>query len=89
MLSEKLQTSRHNTSQIINEHFNMNFFELINKFRIEEAIKMFKKSKTNTIQIIDVAYAVGYNNKVTFNKAFKKETALTPSEFLKAIKNYR
>lgn len=87
MLSEKLQTSRHNTSQIINEHFNMNFFELINKFRIEEAIKMFKKSKTNTIQIIDVAYAVGYNNKVTFNKAFKKETALTPSEFLKAIKN--
>ncbi len=83
-LSEKLETSRHNTSQIINEHFNMNFFELINKFRVEEAIQMLKLSDKNT-QIIDVAYAVGYNNKVTFNKAFKKETSLTPSQFLKSV----
>ncbi|GAA0749657.1 hypothetical protein GCM10009431_29500 [Gaetbulibacter jejuensis] len=83
-LSEKLETSRHNTSQIINEHFNMNFFELVNKFRVEEAIQMLKLSDKNT-QIIDVAYAVGYNNKVTFNKAFKKETSLTPSQFLKSV----
>ena len=34
------------------------------------------------LNIIDVAYEIGYNNKVTFNKAFKKETSLTPSEFI-------
>lgn len=81
-LAQKLDTTRHNASQIINEHFEMNFFELINKFRIKEAIKILQEDVHGSLNIIDVAYEVGYNNKVTFNKAFKKETSLTPSEFL-------
>ena len=67
----------------------MNFFELINKFRVDEAISLLKENKLNSLQIIDIAYEVGYNNKVTFNKAFKKETSLTPSQFLKSIENNR
>lgn len=82
ILSKKLNTTRHNTSQIINEHFDMNFFELINKFRIKEAIRILESNTHGNLNIIDVAYEVGYNNKVTFNKAFKKETSLTPSEYL-------
>jgi YesN/AraC family two-component response regulator len=86
-LSEKLNTTRHNTSQIINEHFDMNFFELINKFRIEEAIKLLLEDKNGNLNIIDIAYEVGYNNKVTFNKAFKKSTSLTPTQFIESFKN--
>ena len=37
LLAEKLNTTRHNASQVINEHFNLNFHELINKYRIQEA----------------------------------------------------
>jgi len=85
-LSEKLNTTRHNTSQIINEHFDMNFFELINKFRIEEAINLLMEDKNGNLNIIDVAYEVGYNNKVTFNKAFKKATSLTPTQFIDSVK---
>ncbi|MBU3821955.1 helix-turn-helix domain-containing protein [Flavobacteriaceae bacterium XHP0103] len=84
MLAEKLNTTRHNTSQIINEHFEMNFFELINKFRIKEATDLLEKDTHGNLNIIDVAYEVGYNNKVTFNKAFKKETTFTPSEYINA-----
>ncbi len=87
-LSQRLNTTRHNTSQIINEHFNINFFELINKFRIKEAITILKEDVHGSLNIIDIAYEVGYNNKVTFNKAFKKETSLTPSEFINSqLKN--
>ncbi|MFY0712508.1 helix-turn-helix transcriptional regulator [Seonamhaeicola sp. NFXS20] len=87
-LSDKLNTTRHNTSQIINEHFGMNFFELINKFRIKEAVHILKNDVHGNMNIIDIAYEVGYNNKVTFNKAFKKEMAITPSEFIQTqIKN--
>lgn len=82
-LSESLGTTRHSLSQVINEHFEMNFFNLINKFRVEEAKRILLNDEYKNLNIIDVAYEVGFNNKVTFNKAFKENTNLTPSQFLK------
>lgn len=80
-LATKLNTTRHNTSQVINEHFNMSFHELINTYRIREAKEILNNDKQKNLNIIDIAYEVGYNNKVTFNKAFKKDTQLTPSQY--------
>ena len=82
ILSQKLGTTRHNASQIINEHFQINFFELINRFRIEEAKELLERDSFRNLNIISIAYEVGYNNKVTFNKAFKKETGLTPTQYI-------
>lgn len=88
-LAEKLNTTRHNTSQVINEHFDMNFFELINKFRIEDAVNLLMEDTNRNLNIIDVAYEVGFNNKVTFNKAFKKQLGLTPTKFILSLKSKR
>ncbi len=86
ILSERLGTNRHNTSQVINEHFNMNFFELINTYRINEALEILKSDANNTLNIIEVAYEVGFNNKVTFNKSFKKLLSQTPTQYLSQLK---
>jgi len=83
MIANRLNTTRHNASQVINEHFKMNFHELVNKYRIKEAKSILDKDRQKNLNIIDIAYEVGYNNKVTFNKAFKKDTKLTPSEYQK------
>ncbi len=80
-LADRLNTTRHNASQVINEHFEMNFHELVNKYRIMEAKQILDMDNQRNLNIIDVAYEVGYNNKVTFNKAFKKDTQITPSEY--------
>ena len=80
-LADRLNTTRHNASQVINEHFEMNFHELVNKYRITEAKQILDTDNQRNLNIIDVAYEVGYNNKVTFNKAFKKDTQVTPSEY--------
>ncbi len=85
MLAERLNTTRHNASQVINEHFEISFHELVNKYRIEEAKAILDHNFQKNMNIIDIAYEVGYNNKVTFNKAFKKETDLTPSEYQKRV----
>ncbi len=79
-LSTKLDTTKHNTSQIINEHFKENFFDFINDFRIDEA-KELLIDDDNNMNISAVFYEVGFNNKVSFNNAFKKRTGLTPSQF--------
>ncbi|WP_459212899.1 helix-turn-helix domain-containing protein [Aquimarina rhabdastrellae] len=87
IIADKLGTSRHNTSQIINEHFGLNFFELINSYRIKEAMDIIKNNQTQKLSIIEIAYEVGFNNKVTFNKSFKKENDMTPSEYMRYIRN--
>lgn len=81
-LAENLGTTRHNVSQVINEHFGVNFFHLINKYRIDEAKIILKSDFNRNLKIIDIAYDVGFNNKVTFNKAFKSETSFTPSQYI-------
>ncbi|MCH9662000.1 MAG: helix-turn-helix domain-containing protein [Bacteroidetes bacterium] len=86
IVSDRLGTTRHNTSQVINEHFGLNFFELVNRYRIEEAMEILKNDTNKNLNIIDVAYEVGFNNKVTFNKSFRKQLSLTPSQYLSSLR---
>ncbi|MEM6719003.1 MAG: AraC family transcriptional regulator [Bacteroidota bacterium] len=81
-LSEHLNLSRHHTSQLINEHFQVNFFEFVNNYRINEAIKLLqdKKSKLNINEII---YAAGFNNRTSFYNAFRKKTGISPKSYRK------
>lgn len=85
-LSEMLGTTRHNTSQVINEHFDMSFYDLINHYRILEAVDILDEDQKQNLNIIEVAYEVGYNNKVTFNKAFKKHMNQTPSTYIRSLR---
>jgi AraC-like DNA-binding protein len=80
-LADKLELPKHYVSQVINQHFQVNFFEYINLLRIQEAKELLLASDKNAMNIIEVAYAVGYNTKNTFNNAFRRIVGLTPTEF--------
>jgi AraC-like DNA-binding protein len=80
-LAHVLQVSKHHLSQVINEQTGMNFFEYINHHRIGEAKRLLSATSKKELNIIDVAYEVGFNNKVSFNTAFKKFTGKTPTDF--------
>ncbi|MGW9684519.1 helix-turn-helix domain-containing protein [Flagellimonas sp. 2504JD1-5] len=80
-LAEMLKLSRHNTSQIINECFQMSFYEFVNKYRIEEAERLLVDDKDHEMNITDIAYQVGFNNRISFYNAFKKYIGTTPTEF--------
>ncbi len=86
VLAAKLNTSKHFVSQVINQGFKMNFFEYINLKRIEEAKHLLRTTPREELNIIEVAYTVGFNNKGTFNSAFKKITGVTPTEFRRQSK---
>jgi AraC-like DNA-binding protein len=53
---------------------------MIAGYRIEEAKKLVL-SENHDITIEELAEKVGYNSKSAFNKAFKKHTGQTPSQF--------
>lgn len=81
-LSDKLNSNPRVLSQIINEYYGMNFYDFINKLRIEEAKKLLKEPSSNKT-ILEILYEVGFNSKSSFNHAFKKFNGITPSQFKK------
>lgn len=67
-------------SQVINEYFRNNFYDYINKLRIEESKRMIADASCKK-SILEILYDAGFNSKATFNRVFKKETGLTPTEY--------
>lgn len=80
ILSNRLNLSRHHTSQLINEYFNVNFFEFVNNYRIDEA-KRLLVDHNNTLNINQIIYAAGFNNRTSFYNAFKKKTGISPKSY--------
>ncbi|WP_222981604.1 helix-turn-helix domain-containing protein [Flagellimonas meishanensis] len=83
-LAQMLGISRHHTSQVINQHFDKGFFDFINEYRIEEAksILINDKMADEDPNIIEILYAVGFNNKASFYKAFKKFVGTSPTNYI-------
>lgn len=85
-LAASLYTSRHELSRIINNGFGKNFFDFINTYRVKAFIQAFtKKEQVVKRTFLEVAYEVGFNSKSAFNRAFRKETKQSPSEYLKEV----
>ena len=77
-LSDKLSISTRNLSHVINKKFERNFYDFINHYRLELVKQNLKESNK---PIKEIMYDCGFSNKATFNSIFKKNTALTPSQF--------
>lgn len=81
-LSKELSIQPYILSRIINEKLNKTFSQLLNYYRIKEAKQLLLESNgENQKKILNIAYSVGFGNKATFNKIFKKFTRQTPSQF--------
>jgi AraC-like DNA-binding protein len=79
-LAESLSVPYHQLSELINDEFLVNFYDFINKYRVEEA-KRILIDNTRNFKMLAIAYEVGFNSKATFNRVFKKFTGQTPSDF--------
>lgn len=83
-LSTRLASNQKYISQAINEHSGTNFAGLVNRYRIQEARKLILSAPVDQpVNLNDIAFRAGFNNRVSFYRNFKEETGFTPSEFLK------
>jgi AraC-like DNA-binding protein len=84
-LGSELKISTHYLSQIINEKFNLNFFDYINQFRVEEFKLKISDPQFENYSFLGIAFDCGFNSKSAFNRIFKKFTNLTPSQYKAAV----
>ncbi|MGH1362967.1 MAG: helix-turn-helix domain-containing protein [Calditrichia bacterium] len=74
-------------SQILNEEYGMNFFHFINSYRVDEVKRRLMNGEHHSKVLLSLALEAGFNSKAAFNRAFKKQTGITPTEFIKTLKN--
>ena len=82
-LAQLIDIQPHQLSKLINHEFKCNFFEFINHYRIDIFKKYLFDSKYKDYTLLAIALECGFNSKSAFNRIFKEQTGLTPTEFKK------
>ncbi|ODB83988.1 hypothetical protein A3195_09705 [Candidatus Thiodiazotropha endoloripes] len=82
-LAAQLSISPNYLSQVINEQAECNFFDFINRYRVEEAQRHLTAGAAQ-VNILGIALDAGFNSKSAFYTAFKRHTGQTPSQYRKS-----
>jgi AraC-like DNA-binding protein len=81
-LARNLGMNRTYLSNAIHD-IDINFNALVNKYRIQQAVKILAEEKN--INLEELAYKVGFNNRKSFYNAFTAITGLSPTQFRRKL----
>jgi AraC-like DNA-binding protein len=82
-LAKRLSVSKSTLSQFIRDCLKTNFFDYINRLRVEEMKRLLLDPKKKYMTIVALANEAGFNAKSTSSRIFKQFTGMTPSAFRK------
>jgi len=71
-------------SRVINDSFNLNFNQFVNKFRVEEAKRLYRDN--TSLSINKLCVSSGFGSIATFTISFRLFAGLSPAEWCKEYK---
>lgn len=74
-LARRLEVTPHQLSEFLNHRLGKSFHTVVNEYRIAAARALLANGDDT---VLSIAYAVGFNNRASFNAAFAKFTGTTP-----------
>lgn len=77
--------SKHRISELFNQELRLSFYDIINDYRIKEAIRLFGEGKHKEFTLDHIAEESGFKSKATFYRVFKKLTAKTPISYIRSM----
>lgn len=83
-LAEQMNLSTHQLSYLINNAFGENFFNFVNRYRVQKAKELLTNPDYDHFNVLVIAYESGFSSKTSFNNTFKKMTNCTPTEYRKS-----
>jgi YesN/AraC family two-component response regulator len=81
MLASHVAVTPANLSQVINQYYKINFFDYVNRYRIEEFKDRVSKEEYKAYSVSGLAWECGFKSKSSFYKVFKKITGENLSNF--------
>lgn len=82
-LASSLGMTRNQLSSSISNSEFENFFDFINRYRVEEVKRYLQDPSKDQLTLLAISQECGFNSKATFNNVFKKITGMTPSYYKK------
>ena len=79
-LARLLEVPRNQLSAVINQELGVNFYDLVNGYRVREFRALLADPRLREEKILTLAFDAGFNSKPTFNKVVLKHTGKTPSQ---------
>ncbi|WP_299245366.1 AraC family transcriptional regulator [uncultured Aquimarina sp.] len=84
-LAQKISTTDKILSTMLNQYMNTTFYDLINKYRVQAVKEKIHLDTYKNYNLFGIACECGFKSRTSFNRIFKKETGLSPSEYKKRI----
>jgi len=84
-VAKEMDLNSKDLSLFINQELNTNFATFINEFRVNDAKKMLDNNKHKSLTLEAIANMAGFNNRITFYRAFKKIEHISPSEYISQL----
>lgn len=81
----KLNIPRQYLSQILRDCGSCNFYDFVNSYRIREFKRLLLLGEHKKYTLLSLSYSIGFNSKTTFNTAFKKDTGVSPSQYISSL----
>ena len=84
-ISLRMNVPQNHVLYCINSIFNTKFSKLKTELRVEQTKVFLQESVNSNITIDGIAQLAGFSSRSSFYNAFKEETGITPSDYLKSI----
>jgi len=84
-ISLKLNVPQNHVLYCVNSIFKIKFSKLKTKLRVEQTMVFLQESVHSNITIDGISQLAGFSSRSSFYNAFKEETGITPSDYLKSI----
>lgn len=84
-MMQVLPLNRTYLSRFLKTEYGCNFYQLVTTYRIKEAQTIIRDNPE--IKMWEVAELSGFTSAIVFNRAFKREIGLTPTEWQQTCNN--
>ncbi|MFZ6051393.1 helix-turn-helix domain-containing protein [Halocola ammonii] len=84
-LADRVELSSRQLSELLNQHLNITFYDLVNDYRVEAVKEKLHSGEAQNLTLLAIAYDSGFKSKTSFNRVFKAKTNYSPSQYKRQV----
>ena len=84
-VANQIGLSKQQLSYLVNQQLGIPFLSFVNQYRVKEVQERIKSESHLNTTLLTIAYESGFNSKASFNRIFKDQIGISPSDYVKSI----